>query len=235
MNELFGVPSVATEKLVTTKELAEMLGVTPRSIQITVEELAKNNSQVFREIQRNSQGGYLFNEVQATAIKIELQNHTKIAKNGFDTLTISNDLEMLAIQQRLNEYQSRRIKELQAENEAQKQRLAIAEPKAKWFDDFADCTGLIEIGVVGKHLEPYGLGALKIFDRLKADGIIYEKITDGVKSYFAYFRYKQYFALRNGKYVKPDGKKIAYSKLMCTKTGAQWLESKYSRNEKKEI
>ena len=87
-------------QLVTTKELAEMLGVTPRSIQITVEELAKNNSQVFREIQRNSQGGYLFNEVQATAIKIELQNHTKIAKNGFDTLTISNDLEMIAIQQR---------------------------------------------------------------------------------------------------------------------------------------
>lgn len=215
-------------QLVTTKELAEMLGVTPRSIQITVEELAKNNSQVFREIQRNSQGGYLFNEVQATAIKIELQNHTKIAKNGFDTLTISNDLEMIAIQQRLNEYQSRRIKELQAENEAQKQRLAIVEPKAKWYDDFADCTGLIEIGVVGKHLEPYGLGAVKIFDRLKADGIIYEKTTDGVKSYYAYFRYKQYFALRNGKYEKPDGKKIAYSKLMCTKAGAQWLESKYS-------
>lgn len=215
-------------QLVTTKELAEMLGVTPRSIQITVEELAKNNSQVFREIQRNSQGGYLFNEVQATAIKIELQNHTKIAKNGFDTLTISNDLEMIAIQQRLNEYQSRRIKELQAENEAQKQRLAIVEPKAKWYDDFADCTGLIEIGVVGKHLEPYGLGAVKIFDRLKADRIIYEKTTDGVKSYFAYFRYRQYFVYRSCKYEKPDGKKIAYSKLMCTKAGAQWLESKYS-------
>ena len=215
-------------QLVTTKELAEMLGVTPRSIQITVEELAKNNSQVFREIQRNSQGGYLFNEVQATAIKIELQNHTKIAKNGFDTLTISNDLEMIAIQQRLNEYQSRRIKELQAENEAQKQRLAIVEPKAKWYDDFADCTGLIEIGAVGKHLEKYGLGAQKIFIRLKDDGIIYEKTVDGVKSYFAYFRYRQYFAYRNGKYEKPDGKKIAYSKLMCTKAGAQWLESKYS-------
>lgn len=235
-NDLIGVstdltPALKIKKameLVTTKELAEMLGITPRSIQITVEELTKNNSQVFREIQRNSQGGYLFNEAQATAIKIELQNHTKIAKNGFDTLTISNDLEMIAIQQRLNEYQSRRIKELQAENEAQKQRLAIAEPKAKWYDDFADCTGLIEIGVVGKHLEPYGLGAVKIFDRLKADGIIYEKTTDGVKSYFAYFRYRQYFAYRNGKYEKPDGKKIAYSKLMCTKVGAQWLESKYS-------
>ena len=224
MNELVS----KSEKTMTTKEVAEVLGVSVDTIQKTVQKLAENNRRLFGEIQRNSQGGYLFNEVQATAIKIELQNHTKIAKNGFDTLTISNDLEMFAIQQRLNEYQSRRIKELQAENEAQKQRLAIVEPKAKWFDDFADCTGLIEIGVVGKHLEPYGLGALKIFDRLKADGIIYEKIVDGVKSYFAYFRYRQYFALRNGKYEKPDGKKVAYSKLMCTKAGAQWLESKYS-------
>ena len=117
---------------------------------------------------------------------------------------------------------------LKAKNLEQAQRLAIAEPKAKWYDDFADCTGLIEIGVVGKHLEPYGLGAVKIFDRLKADGIIYEKTTDGVKSYFAYFRYRQYFVYRSCKYEKPDGKKIAYSKLMCTKAGAQWLESKYS-------
>ena len=117
---------------------------------------------------------------------------------------------------------------LKAKNLEQAQRLAIAEPKAKWYDDFADCTGLIEIGAVGKHLEPYGLGAQKIFDRLKADGIIYEKTVDGVKSYFAYFRYRQYFVYRSCKYEKPDGKKIAYSKLMCTKAGAQWLESKYS-------
>lgn len=117
---------------------------------------------------------------------------------------------------------------LRAKNLEQAQRLAIVEPKAKWYDDFADCTGLIEIGAVGKHLEKYGLGAQKIFTRLKDDGVIYEKTVDGVKSYFAYFRYRQYFAYRNGKYEKPDGKKIAYSKLMCTKAGAQWLESKYS-------
>lgn len=228
MSELFDVPCVATEKLVTTKELAEMLGVSERTVRDTASKIGVETN--FRTLGTagGNQSIRVFNEKQATAIKIELQNHSKVAKNGFDTLTISNDLEMIAIQQRLNEYQSRRIKELQAENEAQKQRLAIVEPKAKWYDDFADCTGLIEIGAVGKHLEKYGLGAQKIFTRLKADGIIYEKTTDGVKSYFAYFRYRQYFVYRSCKYEKPDGKKIAYSKLMCTKAGAQWLESKYS-------
>ena len=117
---------------------------------------------------------------------------------------------------------------LKAKNLEQEKRLAIAEPKAKWYDDFCDSTGLIEIGVVGKHLEKYGLGAKKIFDRLKADGIIYEKSADGLKSYYAYFRYKQYFDYRNSKFEKGDGKTITYYKLMCTKAGAAWLESKYS-------
>lgn len=62
-------------KLMTTKELAEMLGVSTDSIQNTVKKLGENFRRV---IKTNSQGGYLFNEVQATAIKLELQNHSKV-------------------------------------------------------------------------------------------------------------------------------------------------------------
>lgn len=232
MNELVSKSEkTMTElKILTTAQVAEILNVSDRWVRNTIEKLRNNNSAVFDSVQFNKQGGYLLNEAQVTAIKLELQNHSKVNMTSPKTT-----LEKQLLIQQAMQLQAEMIAELQAENEAQKQRLAIAEPKAKWYDDFADCTGLIEIGVVGKHLEPYGLGALKIFDRLKADGIIYEKTVNGVKSYFAYFRYKQYFALRNGKYVKPDGKKIAYSKLMCTKTGAQWLESKYSRNKKKQV
>lgn len=222
MNELVS----KSEKTMTTKEVAQALNVDVKTVQRAVVTLqtTSTNFPKFSQGQRA-----VYNEEQVTAIKLELQNHSKV-----NALSPKTTLEKQLLIQQAMQLQAEMIAELQAENEAQKQRLAIAEPKAKWYDDFADCTGLIEIGVVGKHLEPYGLGALKIFDRLKADGIIYEKTVNGVKSYFAYFRYKQYFALRNGKYVKPDGKKIAYSKLMCTKTGAQWLESKYSRNEKKQ-
>lgn len=229
MNELFSeLPMSLThrsEKTVTTKELAEMLGVDVRTVQRASEKLFDTN--VVKSISTGGRPTQVFTEAQATAIKIELQNHTKVAKSGFDTLTISNDLEMLLMQQRLNEYQSRRIAELQAENEAQKQKLAIAEPKAKWYDEFVDASNLVEIGVVGKHLEKYGLGAKKIFERLKADKIIYERIEGSVKTYLNYFRYKPYFATKNCYYEKPDGKRVAYTKLMFTAAGVEWAESKY--------
>lgn len=101
------------EKTVTTKELAETLGVSTDSVQNVVKKLGENFRRVLK---RNRQCGYLFTEEQATAIKIELQNHSKIAKNGFDTLSISNDLEMLVIQKKLDAYKDQRIAELEAEN-----------------------------------------------------------------------------------------------------------------------
>lgn len=222
-------PALKNQKgygVMTTAQVAEALNVGESTVKRAVEKLGS----VLGGVSKNSQGGYLFNERQVTAIKQEIAKHHNLASRQIDKA--STELEVLQNYKQATEAMiamlTAKTEALKAENEAQKQRLAIVEPKAKWYDDFADCTGLIEIGAVGKHLEKYGLGAQKIFTRLKDDGIIYEKTVDGVKSYFAYFRYRQYFAYRNGKYEKPDGKKIAYSKLMCTKAGAQWLESKYS-------
>ena len=79
---------VTSKKTMTTKELAEALNVTPRTIQQSAEKLAKNNSSVFSSILRNNQGGYLFNQEQATAIKLELQNHSKV-----NSLTPKTELE----------------------------------------------------------------------------------------------------------------------------------------------
>ena len=100
----------------TTKELAQVLGVTLR----TVQQIIANKGYEINFVPMKTKGGIqkcaCVNEAQATAIKLELQNHSKIAKNGFDTLTIANDLEMMVIQKRLSEYQDRRIAELMAEN-----------------------------------------------------------------------------------------------------------------------
>jgi predicted transcriptional regulator len=69
MNELVS----KSEKIMTTKEVAEALGVSVDTIQKTVQKLAENNRRLFGEIKRNSQGGYLFDETQATAIKQNLK------------------------------------------------------------------------------------------------------------------------------------------------------------------
>lgn len=215
------------ETTMTTAEVAQQLGTKPNVITENAKKCLPNK--------RIENGKTTFWTQEEITILLDFIKSHKVGAGvnlSNDLIGVSTDLTpALKIKKAFDLMQEGYEEELQilkAKNLEQAQRLAIAEPKAKWYDDFADCTGLIEIGVVGKHLEPYGLGAVKIFDRLKADGIIYEKMADGVKSYFAYFRYRQYFAYRNGKYEKPDGEKIAYSKLMCTKAGAQWLESKYS-------
>ena len=207
------------EKTMTTKEVAEVLGVSVESVQNAAKAL-QATSEDFPKFTQGQRAVY--NEAQVTAIKLELQNHSKV-----NALSPKTTLEKQLIIQQAMQLQAEMIAELQAENENQKQRLAIAEPKANWFDEFAKGSNLVEIGVVGKHLEKYGLGAKKIFDRLKADKIIYEKVVDGVKVYLNYFKYKQYFKTIHKKYVRPDGKKVSYSLLMCTLEGVQWIESKY--------
>ena len=149
MNEV-----AVSEKLVTTKELAETLGVTPQTIRDTVEKLGLAKS--ILQVKVRGQSSFAFNEAQATAIKIELQNHSKVAQNGFNTLSISNDLEAWELQKRLDAYKDRRIAELTAENKKQK---AV-------IDRIEKAGGCFSIAQTAKALKlPYGRNTL--FGRLK--------------------------------------------------------------------
>ena len=155
MNEV-----AVSEKLVTTKELAEELGVDKSTITRTLETMPDLVANL-QQAQINGKSGYIFNVAQATAVKVALQNKSRIAKNGFDTLTISNDLEMMLMQQRLNEYQSRRIAELQAENKKQK---AV-------IDRIANGKGCFTMNQAAKALKlPYG--NIKLFERLRGEGVL---------------------------------------------------------------
>lgn len=79
------------EKLMTTKELAEALNVDVRTVQRVANDILNPATVLSRVV--NGGVSKVFTEAQTTAIKIELQNHSKVAQNGFNTLTINNDLE----------------------------------------------------------------------------------------------------------------------------------------------
>jgi len=87
--------TIATDTLknnvMTTKELAEALGVSTETVRTTAKKIIEPSKSIWRVI--NGGKSQIFDESQATAIKIELQNHSKIAQNGFDTFTIANDLD----------------------------------------------------------------------------------------------------------------------------------------------
>lgn len=168
--------------LMTTKELAEMLGVSVDTIQNTVKKLAENNRQLFGEIARNTQNGYLFNQAQATAIKFDLQNRTKVASNGFGTMTITNDIEMIALQQKLMEYQNMRISELQ-------QQVEVMKEKSICYDKFVERGDFCNLRDGAKYL---GLTQNEFFDLLKTK-YVYKNTKN---EYRAYSEYSAYFTLR---------------------------------------
>ena len=140
-----GLELFKQEKTMTTKELAESLGVTPQTVRDAVDKLGLAKS--ILQVKIRGQNSYAFTEAQATAIKIELQNHSKIAKNGFDTLSISNDLEAWELQKRLDAYKDRRIAELTEENNR----------KQAIIDRIANGKGCFTINQTAKALKlPYG-------------------------------------------------------------------------------
>ena len=100
---------IATEKTVTTKELAEMLGVDVDTVNNTVNRLG------FSDVLRKSTGGRptrVFNEKQATLIKQAIQRHHNLATRQIDN--ISTDLEGELLVQKAMAYQQMKINQLQA-------------------------------------------------------------------------------------------------------------------------
>ena len=192
------------EKTMTTKELADAFGVGLTTIKNAVEKLRQN----IGEVKTNTQGGYLFTEKQATAIKIELQNHSKIANNGYNTLSISNDLEFFELQKRLDVYKDKRIAELQSQ-------VATLKPQAQIANDFIDRNHLTNfrdtsniLGITQKDLMQI------LFPKY-----IYK---NSVGEYRCYAEYSKYFALRPfQKGIEKTGQQ-----LMLTLDGLEFLKNK---------
>ena len=142
MNE---VAIAVKEKTVTTKELAESLGVDVKTIQRASAKLF--DIDVVKSVSYGGRPTQVFTEAQSTAIKIELQNHSKIAKNGFNTLDVSNDVEGELLVQRAMAYQQQKIEALQ-------RRAEIAE---KSLERIANGNGCFSMNQTAKALKlPYG-------------------------------------------------------------------------------
>lgn len=214
MNEL----SLFSEKTVTTKELAEILKVDVKTIQRTAEKLFDIN--VVKFISTGGRPSMCFNETQATAIKIELQNHSKVAQNGFSTMIISNDLEAWELQKRLDAYKDKRIAELQKENELQKQQIAEQKPKVDSYNRISNSTGLKTIQEVADIL---GYGSKTYFSLLRGEKILF--LTNGINLPKREYIDSGYFEVKEVPYER-NGQSCLYSKVYVTAKGLLWLEKK---------
>lgn len=217
---LFENEKSAVERTMTTKELANVLGVSSDSILLAVKRLSLTEN--IRQVPINGKMGYVFTAAQATAIKIELQNHSKVAQNGFTTLTISNDLEMFMVQKQLDAYKDRRIAELTAQNEQLKIENTKAKPKAEYYDTLIDRGNSTNIRNTAKEL---GIPEKQFIKQLQLDRFLYRDKHNQLCPYAEYVQ-KGYFEMKEWQHGQKSG-----IQTLITVTGKQYFLGKYKKAE----
>lgn len=201
MNELeLFENAVDTSSTMTTKQLAESLGVTPQTIRDTVERLGLANS--ILQVKIRGQNSYAFNEAQATAIKLELQNHSKV-----NSLSPKTALERQLIIKQAMQIQQEIIDELKAENEAMK-------PKAIAYDEFVAREKFCNFTDAANYLH---IKRNELIEMLKTKYIY----KNSVGEYRAYSEYARYFALRPFE----KGQRVG-QQLMFTIEGLEYFREK---------
>lgn len=212
-----------SKKTITTKELAQTLGVDVDTVNIAVKRLG------FSDVLRKSTGGRpskVFTQEQATLIKQEIAKHHNLSNRQIDN--VSSDMEIIgnAIMafDALKELYAQKEAEMKATIESQKKQLLIAEPKAHWFDNVAESSNLIDFDTEAKKC---GFsGKIKFIRVLLSDKIIFRKCVDGVDFFLPYSQYTIYFKSVPVPFQK-GGAKYTRPKLMFTQKGGQWIEAKF--------
>lgn len=169
MNELSLFDEVV-EKVVTTKELAETLGVEVSSVKRAVQKLGA----VLHSVKKNSQGGYLFTEEQATLIKQEIQGHHNLASRQIDS--VSTDYEMELLTQKVINYHVQKAAEYKQRAEIAEQKLLEQKPMVDGYKIFLASHGSFDMQKTAALLKdkegnsPFGRNNL--IKKLKAESIL---------------------------------------------------------------
>lgn len=159
MNEL----TTVSEKTMTTKELAEVLGVDVKTVNNAVDRLLGSTSQKhFENIMTVSNGGRpskVFTEHQATLIKLEIQKHHNLQSRQIDTVSTETEENLIVMQA---------VAILQRKARELEERAAMAE---QVVHRIADGTGCYTMNQAAKALKlPYG--NIKLFERLRNEGLL---------------------------------------------------------------
>ncbi len=149
-------------KTVTTKELASVLGVEPRTIQLAVQKLGLAN--VLSQVKIRGPNSFVFTEEQATLIKQHIQEHHNLANRKIDTVTTEAE-ENQMIAQAFYILQ-RRIDDANKE-------IAKLKPAAEFAYQICSSKDAIDIGNCAKVLNRnIGRNTLFEFLRNKLNGAV---------------------------------------------------------------
>lgn len=207
MNEII-IPEEKTENFVTTKELAEVLGVSARTIRETA--TAKGLEGTFHTLQTKGgkQSLRVFSEEEATIIKMEIQKHHNLASRQIDTVTTAAEEDQMIAQALI--ILQRRIQDANKE-------IARLKPAAEFSYQICSSKDAIDIGNCAKVLNR-NIGRNNLFEFLRnkkvlqQDNIPYQKYIDS-----------GYFRVIETKYTIPSGETTISLKTLVLQKGVAYI------------
>ena len=203
MNELI-IPE--DNKIVTTKELATVLGVEPRTVQLAVQRLGL--ADVLSQVKIRGQLSYVFTEEQATLIKQHIQEHHNLASRQIDSVTTATEEDQMIAQAMA--ILNRRIQDANKEIERLK-------PAAEFAYQICSSKDAIDIGNCAKVLNR-SIGRNNLFEFLRnkkilqSDNIPYQKYIDS-----------GYFRVIETKYTIPSGETKISLKTLVLQKGVAYI------------
>ena len=199
-------------KTVTTKELASVLGVEPRTIQLAVQKLGLAN--VLSQVKIRGQNSFVFTEEQATLIKQHIQEHHNLSNRKIDTVTTEAE-ENQMIAQAFSILQ-RRIDDANKE-------IAKLKPAAEFAYQICSSKDAIDIGNCAKVLNR-NIGRNTLFEFLRnkkilnQDNIPYQKYID-----------LGYFRVIESKFTIPSGETKISLKTLVFQKGVAYINKLLSK------
>ena len=211
MNELSLVTDLKSEKTVTTKELAEVLGVDVTTVRKTVKRL-EQGGEVLHYLTKDKYGNdcFIYTEEQATLIKQEIQKHHNLDSRQIDNVT--TDTEMMMNIQRDFAWLVQKNKELQA--------------KADFYDCVTGSKDTVDMKECAKVINFRGWGRNKIFELLRQKGVL----DRGNQPYQRYCDMK-YFRIIESKYILPTGEVKISLKTVVYQRGLDFIRKLIEKEE----
>lgn len=164
--------SSETLQKISTKELAEVLGVDVSTVQKVAKKLGVNGSTSV-----NPNGGrpsQVYTEEQATIIKKEIQSHHNLQNRQIDN--VETEIELVQNYQlateKLLQMLNQKKAELEIENNKLKEDAKLNAPKVDFFNQVTESKDAIDIGMVAKTLNFTGVGRNKLFEILRNENIL---------------------------------------------------------------
>ena len=207
---------LGVKQKMTTKEVADILRVDVKTVQRAALSLDM-------DVERSgSSHTMLFDEAQVTAIKLEIENHSKV-----NALTPKTNLERQLIIQQAMQIQAEMIEELQ-------NKVSRLEPAANFAYQLCSSKDTIEIGECAKVLNK-NIGRNRLFEFLRNSNVLQSnniRNSNVLQSNnIPYQKYIDagYFRVIESKYVTPNGETKISLKTVVFQKGVAYINKLLSK------